>query len=175
MTKLAEAKRPKGFFVFNLVFKKIVKKNGFTLIELLIAVVIIGILAAVGLGQFLTAQIRSRDAQRKENLSSVAKALELYYNDYGCYPNSLDWGERFEDIKDTVYMVELPNDPVKNVNYFYQTDGNGNYYKLYAYIEHEADRCFNEGQCLTDGYPDTDCGPGPCRYCIASPNTRCQE
>jgi prepilin-type N-terminal cleavage/methylation domain-containing protein len=154
------------------------KKEGFTLIELLIAVVIIGILAAVGLGQFFTAQIRSRDAQRKENLSSVAKALELYYNDYGRYPNSLDWGERFEDAKGTVYMVELPNDPVSGVKYDYRTEDGINY-KLYAHIEHEEDRCFASGQCLDGGYPGADCGEGDavllCHYCLASPNISCQE
>ena len=151
-------------------------RPGFTLIELLVVVVIIGILAAVGLGQFHTAQLRSRDTQRKENLSSVTKALEMYYNDYGLYPDDLSWGSPLEDAEGTIYIKDLPNDPSVGVNYFYETDDSGSYYKLYAYIEHVADRCFNEnGQCLEDGYSDTDCGDGRfCRYCIASPNEICQ-
>ncbi|MDD3679645.1 MAG: prepilin-type N-terminal cleavage/methylation domain-containing protein [Candidatus Shapirobacteria bacterium] len=153
---------------------------GFTLIELLIAVVIIGILAAIGLGQFHTAQIRSRDAQRKENLSSVAKALEMYYNDHGRYPDNLVWGSSLEDDdgQGTIYIKDLPNDPSAGANYFYQTDEeSAGYYKLYAYIEHGSDRCFAEGgQCLEDGYSDTDCGSGRlCRYCLASPNASCDD
>lgn len=164
-------------------FKKIIfilpGQDGFTLIELLIAVVIIGILAAIGLGQFHTAQIRSRDAQRKDNLSSVAKALEMYYGDHGQYPVAADlsWGASLEDEagQGTVYMQDLPNDPSAGAKYDYETDDIGSYYKLYAYIEHGADRCFAEGgQCL-DGYEETDCGGSRlCRYCIASPNANCQ-
>ncbi len=156
------------------------KKSAFTLIELLIAVVIIGILAAIGLGQFYTAQIRARDAQRKDNLSSVAKALEMYYNDQGRYPDDLSWGDSLADPDEpeTIYMKDLPNDPSSGAKYDYESDGS--YYKLYSIIEHGADRCFSEGQCLDGGYVGTDCTEGEseepnCRYCIASPNASCQE
>ncbi len=57
-------------------------KRGFTLIELLVVVAILGILASVGMGQFFTAQKRGRDTQRKESLASIARALEMYYNDH---------------------------------------------------------------------------------------------
>lgn len=162
---------------------KLTSKVGFTLIELLISVVIIGILSAIGLGQFHTAQMRSRDAQRKENLSSVAKALEMYYNDYNRYPDSLIWGSAFvDDIIDgeakTTYMKDLPNDPSTGLAYFYETDESGSYYKLYSYIENGEDRCFADGQCQ-DSYPSTDCGLDEsaigCRYCLPSPNASCSE
>lgn len=164
------------------------KKPAFTLIELLIAVVIIGILSAVGLGQFFTAQIRARDTQRKDNLSSVAKALEMYYNDQGRYPADLSWGNSLvdPDEPETIYMKDLPNDPSSGAKYDYETDESGSYYRLYAYIEHGEDRCFESGQCWRRedwpdvGYPGTDCGEGedtvlPCHYCLASPNASCQE
>ncbi|KUK79547.1 MAG: hypothetical protein XD95_0312 [Microgenomates bacterium 39_7] len=157
------------------------KKSAFTLIELLIAVVIIGILAAIGLGQFHTAQIRARDAQRKDNLSSVAKALEMYYNDQGRYPDDLSWGSSLvdPDEPETIYLKDLPNDPSSGAKYDYETDESGDYYRLYAYIEHGADRCFVEGQCLEGGYEGTDCNDGEpdlaCHYCLASPNVSCQE
>ena len=61
---------------------------GFTLIELLIAITILGILVTIGMGTFKNSQRRSRDAQRKANLKQVANALELYYSDYGKYPNA---------------------------------------------------------------------------------------
>ena len=174
----------------NLVMKKLFKKiifilpgqGGFTLIELLIAVVIIGVLAAIGLGQFHTAQIRARDAQRKDNLSSVAKALEMYYGDQGRYPDELSWGSSLVDPEEpeTIYMKDLPNDPSSGAKYDYETDDIGSYYRLYSVIEHDGDRCFNDGQCSGGGYAGTDCTQGNseepyCRYCIASPNKNCQE
>ena len=155
-------------------------KSGFTLIELLVVVAIIGILAAVGLGQFYTAQKRGRDAQRKENLESVTKALEMYYNDYERYPNnaSLVWGEELKDTKESVYMKRLPEDPVDNFQYYYETDADGSYYKLYARIEHSQDICFSGGSCKAAGYDETECLPDAadkrCNYCITSPNEKCE-
>ena len=151
------------------------KGAGFTLIELLVVVAIIGILAAVGLGQFHTAQKRGRDAQRKENLSSITKALEMYYNDYERYPNiaSLVWGEELKDAEETVYMKQLPKDPADNFQYYYETDADGSYYKLYALLEHSED--------IDKGGPYVsadDCqkaaGNQDCNYCIASPNEKCE-
>jgi len=148
-----------------------IKKSGFTLIELLVVVVILGILAAVGLGQFYTAQKRGRDAQRKENLASITKALEMYYNDYEQYPNdasSLVWGDEFTDGK-TIYMKQLPTDPASNFQYYYGADADGSYYKLYGLLEHSED--IDRG----GPYTGTDCGGGTeCNYCIASSNESCE-
>jgi len=167
---------------------KMRNKNAFTLIELLVVVAIIGILAAVGLGQFHTAQKRGRDAQRKENLASITKALEMYYNDYEQYPlvsggkievggGAIDWGDEFTDGK-TVYMKRLPKDPADNFRYFYETDTDRSYYKLYARIEHSGDICFSDGPCNADGYDATECLPDAtdkrCNYCVASPNESCE-
>jgi len=158
-------------------------KNGFTLIELLVVVAILGILAAVGLGQFYTAQKRGRDAQRKENLASVAKALEMYYNDYERYPqgengkikigaNSIEWGNEFSDDKGTVYMKQLPKDPADNFQYFYRPKDEGATYTLYANLEHSEDQDISDPP-----YGGTDCqtdnGNQFCNYCIASPNESC--
>jgi len=155
--------------------KDIVKtaKSGFTLIELLVVVVILGILAAVGLGQFYTAQKRGRDAQRKENLSSITKALEMYYNDYEQYPVSLVWGEEFKDAQETVYMKQLPKDPADNFQYYYETDADGSYYKLYALLEHSED--IDKGGPYTSADDcQTAAGEQDCNYCIASSNTSCE-
>jgi len=161
-------------------------KFGFTLIELLVVVAILGILASVGLGQFFTAQKRGRDTQRKESLASIARALEMYYNDHKQYPLStggnegnimipgvatIYWGGEFTDGK-TTYMKQLPKDPADNAHYFYMSDGTN--FKLYAWIEHENDSCFLPGgACKKEGYSDTNCGPTKCNYCLASANTSC--
>jgi len=142
-------------------------QRGFTLIELLVVVAILGILAAVGLGQFHTAQKRGRDAQRKENLASVAKALEMYYNDYKRYPQ----GENGKIKIGANSMKQLPKDPADNFQYFYKPKDEGATYTLYANLEHSED------QDIGGPYAGTDCqtddGNQFCNYCIAGPNESC--
>lgn len=61
-------------------------KNGFTLIELLVVISIIGIIASIGVANFLTAQKQARDAARKEIINNIQSAFEQYYAETGAYP-----------------------------------------------------------------------------------------
>ncbi len=62
------------------------RQGGFTLIELLVVIAIIGLLASVVLVALNSARMKSRDARRVADMNQVAKALELFYNDYAAYP-----------------------------------------------------------------------------------------
>lgn len=62
------------------------KSNGFTIVELLIVIVVIGILAAVSLVAYGNIKDRSTYAKMRTELSSLNKAVQLYYAENGSYP-----------------------------------------------------------------------------------------
>ncbi len=87
------------------------KKTGFTLIELLVVITIISILTIIAVSQFNTAKIKARDTQRKADLDSVSKAVNMYYADYGEFPVQamVGWGGEFKDV-DYYYMKVVPEE-----------------------------------------------------------------
>ncbi len=127
-------------------------KLGFTLIELLVVISLIGVLATLVLANLSAARERGRDSQRKADLRNIQTALQIYYNDYGVFPddqtNSISgcgaagdslctWGETFASGIQT-YMSVLPNDPLPNVSYFYDRVTPDDYI-LRACIENKSD------------------------------------
>ncbi len=139
--------------------------KGFTLIELLIVIVILGLLMGLGVNNFQSSQIKARDTNRKNDLAQIQKALELYYNDYGQYPDldidSLS-GTQWQDDNETLYMKEFPQDP-RFGDYYYVLGANGTSYQLYARLENSNDPQIGV-------YDGTVCGDGACNYGVASSN-----
>ena len=104
---------------------------GFTLIELLIVVLIIAILAAIAIPNFLEYQARAKVSRAKNDLRTLTLAIEAYCVDNGEYPLTADemgrpivpyppvgFGpEAFETRLSVVvttpiaYLVNLSNDP----------------------------------------------------------------
>ena len=114
---------------------------GFTLIEIMVVVIIIGLLAAVVVPQFLGRVDDARVAKAKEDIQALETALTMYKLDNYSYP-SPEVGLKA--------LVEKPNDPnVKNWRaggylkhltkdpwgneYQYQVPGSHGEYDLYSF------------------------------------------
>jgi len=160
--------------------------NGFTLIELMIAVGIIGIISAIGMVGYSQAQKLARDARRKQDLRSIAIALELYYQKNSHYPTSAVGGWQYSSganpwitgtpVFGTNYINTLPKDPLGNdanplnansygYAYYSGTSGaiacnaNDQNYQLVTRLENtsDSDRCEIKNYQYCGG---SLCGPG---------------
>lgn len=93
-----------------------VRVSAFTLIELLIVVVIIAILAAIAVPNFLEAQVRSKVSRAQADLRTISLAVEVYRVDNNRYPPA----ELFDDFTarsiplttPIAYITTFPNDPL---------------------------------------------------------------
>jgi len=95
-------------------------KKGFTLLELLVVISIIGILMAIGVVSFTTAQKKSRDSRRRGDMKAVQKALEQCYSLDVEYPASITFGSDLDCATSTETVMELiPLDPKDSAPYEY--------------------------------------------------------
>jgi type II secretion system protein G len=74
--------------------------RGFTLIELLVVIAIIAIMSAALMPAVTSATDRARVHECESNLTHVAIALKMYYNDQGAYPPDLQTLHEREFITD---------------------------------------------------------------------------
>ena len=143
--------------------------RGFTLIELLVVIGIIGILSSGTIALVNPSEQikKGRDTIRKQNLSQIQKALDVYYSDNNHYPDATseqkisgaDW-----DTTWLPYMAKVPKDPLDSQSYSYQS--NRVSYRLYAKLE----RC-SDNQTITQ----IDCPTAPYNYTATSSNLASAE
>ncbi len=145
------------------------RKAGFSLIELLIVIAILGILSVAGIGLYTSSLGKSRDARRKSDLSTIQKALESYYNDYGTYPASTASSNLCADTTHC-YLRTTPVDP-NGPSYYYirgNVSGTNQSFQIYSAIERSDDSGTGVNQL---GYSGTSCNGSLCKYGVSSTNT----
>jgi prepilin-type N-terminal cleavage/methylation domain-containing protein len=153
------------------------KSQAFTLIELLVVIAIIGILAATILVSLNNVREKTRDKQRKADLSMIKNALEMYYSqnhffppgesqspkdpDYGigCWSSSqygTDWNPTL--VTSLHNYIDIPKDPLNEYTnqYIYQKV-NSSSYVLYAVLENTKDSDCTKTNCALY---DTGCPSG---------------
>lgn len=161
------------------------KNRGFTLLELILVIAIMGVLAAMVSGNFITSLKKGRDARRKGDLEQVQKAVEMYYEDKKMYPLSTEvsftgTAPLIDSVSLKIYMQKISTDPLHN-----QTAGTGpvyiycvdsatapTKYQLYTLLENTLDTsiinpaklsiCTTTGNCKSNT---------SCNYGISSSNT----
>lgn len=152
------------------------RNKAFTFIELMIVIAILGVLATLISGNFITSLKKGRDARRKTDLEQIQRALEMYYEDNKAYPAAISFGVQLNHPLGSgtkTYMQKVPNDPISANTYKYSSlvadcpDGAGTCYILYSCIENSLDLAAGVKQ---TGYGINCGGCGLCKYKITSSN-----
>lgn len=154
------------------------KRNGFTLVELLVVIAIMSILTIIAVSQFQSAKRKSRDVQRKGDISAVSKALLMYYTDYGYFPESengqikgASWGTTFSD-NGYDYLKEMPRENYSDIPFCYITDAGTEPSKfgLFSILENSEDMDYNRLNNGNNYGPFAACGGRSYNFAILSPN-----
>lgn len=98
-------------------------RRGFSLFELLVTISIIGILMAVAMVSYSSAQKKARDNRRVQDMNAIQKAAEQRYatNSY-VYPQSTALSE-WRTATGEQIMEVFPTDPKNSGSYIYNYDG----------------------------------------------------
>lgn len=114
------------------------KRKAFTLIELLVAAAILTMMASIVLINLDKGKTKSRDAQRKTDLTKIAQALDTYKIDNKAYPILSSFQNADSTTLNSLanYLISVPHDPTEKTSgsplRVYQYKGTVSDYKLRA-------------------------------------------
>ena len=75
------------FLLFR--YRKNRQQLGFTLVELLVVVIIIGILSAIGLPNFINQVGKARQTEAKNNLGAIGRAQQAYHFEHKTFASTM--------------------------------------------------------------------------------------
>jgi len=129
----------------KIIIRKKTNKQGFTPIELLVVIAVIGLLISMVLVALGSSRKKARDAVRRTDIIQIERALLLYWEKFGEFPNEYcidtsigsdvngctgcawpctanDWDHNspvWKGLVDNDFMNTLPKDPINNATYYY--------------------------------------------------------
>jgi general secretion pathway protein G len=98
--------------------------SGFTLVELMIVMLIIGVLMAIAVPNYLSSLKGAKEAVLKEDLHVLRQAIDAYTVDKEKAPQSLD------DLVQAGYLKALPVDPMTRSNTTWVADTSDSLHSL---------------------------------------------
>lgn len=115
--------------------RRLKNERGFTLIELMVVVVILGILAAIAVPQFMGKTDEAKISATMTTMQGVQSTINLYYVENGKYPKAVVGATDPENIDQVLQKANIAW-PVKDGwdrNLSYGTDSNQSAYELQSY------------------------------------------
>ena len=114
-------------------------KKGFSLVELLVVITIIAILSVVAYSAIAGNTVKARDAKRKQDLTTIQSAFELYFLKNNRYPDVLETGVEGGLVWriPKIYLSAIPADPSGKA-YVYKIAGDYKTYEIAASMENDG-------------------------------------
>ncbi len=103
-------------------------QKGFTLIELLIVIIVLAVLTGIAIPTYRVVTSRARESAVENEMTNIAKALEMHQTDLQAYPLTDDYPD---SIEDNDYMENIPEEDAWGNDYIYSSDGSS--YSLESY------------------------------------------
>ncbi len=99
-------------------------ESGFTLIELMVVMLIIGVLMAIAVPNYISAVKAAKESVLKEDLHVIRQAIDSYTMDKQKAPQSL------QELVDAGYLKTIPTDPMTRTNDSWVTDQSDSLHSL---------------------------------------------